>query len=138
MIESRAEAEPREVTTGEEADELALALLAVELDAGREEQLPTREPGRRIGELRDVHPANGGVGSVLAHREVEAHLGDEAANGEHRSASQCLTILSQASASTERRAESISSNCSVSAISGGDNWTTGSPRSSARQIRPRL
>ena len=31
----------------------------------------------------------------------------------------------------------ISSNCSGPATSGGEIWTTGSPRSSARQIRPR-
>ena len=47
-------------------------------------------------------------------------------------------ILSQASERTSRRIASISSNCSVSAISGGESWITGSPRSSARQIRPRL
>ena len=32
----------------------------------------------------------------------------------------------------------ISSNCSGPAISGGESWITGSPRSSARQISPRL
>ena len=42
-----------------------------------------------------------------------------------------------ASSSTGRRTSSISSNCSVSQISGGASWITGSPRSSARQISPR-
>ena len=32
----------------------------------------------------------------------------------------------------------MSSNSSVSAISGGESWITGSPRSSARQISPCL
>src|SRR4029079_10610840 len=48
-----------------------------------------------------------------------------------------LLRRSQASSSTGRRTPTISSNCSVSAISGGESWITGSPRSSARQIRPR-
>ena len=39
--------------------------------------------------------------------------------------------------STGRSTLSISSNCSVSQISGGASWITGSPRSSARQISPR-
>ena len=38
-----------------------------------------------------------------------------------------------ASVSTERRMRSISSKCDWSATSGGASWTTGSPRSSARQ-----
>ena len=45
---------------------------------------------------------------------------------------------SDASSSTGRRTERISSNCSGPAISGGESWITGSPRSSARQISPRL
>ena len=48
------------------------------------------------------------------------------------------TTWSQASVSTARRTSWISSNCSVSEISGGASWITGSPRSSARQISPRL
>ena len=76
----------------------------------------------------------GASAPVLAGRELQAHLGDEAAYGEH----QWRTIRSQASVSTERSTVSISSNSSVSAISGGDSWITGSPRSSARQIRPLL
>ena len=39
----------------------------------------------------------------------------------------------QASVSTERSICSISSNCCWSQINGGATWTTGSPRSSARQ-----
>jgi hypothetical protein len=49
---------------GQEAHELPLAALAVELDSGGEQKLPTRQPGGRVGELRDVHPAHRGVGVV--------------------------------------------------------------------------
>ena len=45
-------------------------------------------------------------------------------------------ICFHASVSTERRMEVITSNSSSPQVSGGANWTTGSPRSSARQIRP--
>ena len=44
----------------------------------------------------------------------------------------------QASVSTSPRIPTISSNSSCVAISGGEIWTTGSPRSSARQIKPSL
>src|SRR5579884_2683175 len=43
---------------------------------------------------------------------------------------------SHASLSTSPRIPTISSNCSCRATSGGEIWMTGSPRSSARQIRP--
>src|SRR5688572_3018318 len=48
-----------------------------------------------------------------------------------------LFTRSPASASTSPRIPTISSNCSCLATSGGEIWITGSPRSSARQIRPR-
>src|SRR5687767_2783382 len=48
-----------------------------------------------------------------------------------------LFTRSPASASTSPRMPTISSNCSCLATSGGEIWITGSPRSSARQIRPR-
>src|SRR5437763_10476731 len=46
-------------------------------------------------------------------------------------------IRSAASVSTGRSTASISANCSGPAISGGESWITGSPRSSARHMRPR-
>ena len=46
-------------------------------------------------------------------------------------------IRSPASASTSPRIPTISSNSAWPATSGGEIWITGSPRSSARQIRPR-
>ena len=54
-----------------------------------------------------------------------------------RSASTYNPSLREASSRTGRSTVRISSNCSGPAISGGASWTTGSPRSSARQIRPR-
>src|SRR5262249_2749053 len=48
----------------------------------------------------------------------------------------CRTLV-QASASTAPRMETIWSNSPSPATSGGEICTTGSPRSSARQIRPR-
>ena len=44
--------------------------------------------------------------------------------------------LRAASSSTGLSIPSISSKCSGPAMSGGDSWMTGSPRSSARQISP--
>lgn len=44
--------------------------------------------------------------------------------------------MDHASVSTDRRMPSISSNSGWPMISGGANWITGSPRSSARQYRP--
>ena len=134
VVEAGPEAEPGEMAVGQQPDELALARLVVELDARRQQQLTARQPRRRVRQLRYVHPPNRRIGTVLAGRELQAHLGDEAAYGEH----QWRTIRSQASVRTERSTLSISSNSSVSAISGGDSWITGSPRSSARQISPRL
>ena len=67
--------------------------------------------------------------------QVEAEFVEQALDGEHRRAYRRTRC--PASPSTSRSTSWISSNCSVSAISGGASWTTGSPRSSARQIRPR-
>ena len=80
---SRAEAQPGQMASRQQAHELALALLGVELDSGGEQQLPAREPWRRVGELRDVDPANRRVRGTLACDELEARLGDQAAYGQH-------------------------------------------------------
>ena len=89
VVEAGAEPEPGQVVPGEQPHELALALLGVELDAGREQQLAARQPGRRIGQLRDVHPADRGVGAVLAGRKLEAHLGRR---GPGRSAASAVSV----------------------------------------------
>ena len=60
---------------------------------------------------------------------------DSASTSATVSISRCCT-RSHASVRTGRRTASISSNCCGPAISGGESWMTGSPRSSARQIRP--
>ena len=67
--------------------------------------------------------------------QVEAEFVEQALDGEHPDAYRRMRF--PASPSTSRSTSWISSNCSESAISGGASWTTGSPRSSARQIRPR-
>jgi hypothetical protein len=84
VVEAGAEAEPGEVMPRQGPHELALALVGVELDPGRQQQLAARQPRRGIGQLGDVDPANRRIGAVLACRELEPHLGREPSNGEHR------------------------------------------------------
>jgi hypothetical protein len=103
VIEARAEPEPCQVAPRQQPHELALACVALELDPRRQKQLAARQPGGRVGQLRDVHPANRGVGSVTAHRKLEAHLRDESSNGEHHSPVGAPTLLSgERSAPTPR------------------------------------
>ena len=52
-------------------------------------------------------------------------------------ASRLVSSSCQASERTSPRIPTISSNSACPAIRGGETWTTGSPRSSARQMRPR-
>jgi hypothetical protein len=51
VIEAGAETESRQMVPGQEAHELALALVAVELDARGQQELAARQPGRRVGKL---------------------------------------------------------------------------------------
>ena len=136
VAEAGAEAEPGEVAVGEQADEGALLGGAVERDPGGQHQLAAGEPRGRVLELGDVDPAHRRGRRLGAGREVEVELVEQALDGEHPAPS--ARTRSQASVSTPCSTSWISSNCSVSAISGGASCTTGSPRSSARQIRPRL
>ena len=137
VAEAGAEAEPGEVVVGEQADEGALLGGGVERDAGGQHQLAAGEPRGRVLELGDVDPAHRRRGRVAPGGELEVELVEQALDGEHPAAylPDPLPGLGRApSCSTSW----ISSNCSVSAISGGASWITGSPRSSARQISPRL
>ena len=136
VAEPGAEAEAGEIALDELADVLALLGGGVQRDAGGQHQLPAGEPRGRVLELGDVDPAHGRLGRLRPGREVEVKLVEEALDREHRGL--YLRTLSEARERTSWRTSWISSNCSVSAISGGASWTTGSPRSSARQIRPRL
>ncbi len=77
----------------------------------------------------------GASAALGARRELEVEFVEQALDGQHAAAYPRTRF--QASPSTACRTSWISSNCSLSAISGGASWTTGSPRSSARQIRPR-
>ncbi len=133
MPEAGAEAEAGEAVLGEQGDELALAGCARELDPGGQQELLAGEPRGRVIELGDVNPADLPPRPARARRELELQVLDELTNGEHGYG---WSIRSHASERTLRRTDSISSNCSVSQIRGGASWTTGSPRSSARQIRP--
>jgi hypothetical protein len=83
VVEPRAEAEPGEVMAVKQAHELAQLLGPVEPQPGGEQQLAPGQPGRRIGQLRDVHPADRRVGCLLARGKLQAHLGDEAADRQH-------------------------------------------------------
>ena len=83
VVEAGAEPEAGQVMAGQEPRELALAPVGVELDAGGQQQLAARQPGRRVRQLRDVDPADGRVRAILARRELEPHLGHEPSNGEH-------------------------------------------------------
>src|SRR5881394_247375 len=150
VVEAGAEAKPSEVVLGEQADVGALLGGAVERDAGGQHQLAAGKPRGRVLQLGDMDPAQRRLGRARARGEVEADLVQQALHSEHQRAYQprlglqpaeppdWLRTRSQASVSTPRSTSWISSNCSVSAISGGASWITGSPRSSARQIRPRL
>ena len=74
--------------------------------------------------------------ALLPRHEADVEVLDEVAEGKHvwpqRSAS-----LRDAASSAGRNAASISPKSPGPAISGGESWITGSPRSSARQISPR-
>ena len=146
MIEPCPEAEAGHAGVSEPPDELPLPVGIVDRDARGEQKLSTGEPRRRIEQLSDVHPPDLALGRDLASgHDLEAKLGGEALDGEHHGerrggwfagGARC-PMRREASSRTGRRTSTISSNCSVSAISGGENWITGSPRSSVRQIRPR-
>ncbi len=82
---------------------------------------------QRTGVSRFVSPGD----------DPDVEVAENVADGQHSSARLSAAMRREASSRTGRRAASISSNCSGPAISGGENWITGSPRSSERQIRPR-
>ena len=69
---------------GEQVDEAALAGGAVQLDPGREQQLAAGEPLSRVLELRDVHPADRALGALGPGDQLEAAVGDEVADRQHR------------------------------------------------------
>ena len=84
MVEAGTEAEPGDLAIGDQADELALLLGCLQLDPGRQQQLPAGQPGRRIAQLGDVNPANLALGHrPRASRELQLELQDEAFDGQH-------------------------------------------------------
>jgi len=84
VIEAGAEPEPGEVVIGEAADEGALLGGALELDARREDELTAGEPGGRVLELGDVHPANRALAGALASGQFEPELVEQALDAQHR------------------------------------------------------
>jgi len=136
VVEAGAEAKPGEVVVGEQLDEGPLLGGAAQGDTRGQHQLAAGEPRGRVLQLGNVNPAHRRFGRLGAGDELEVELVEQALDGKHPTAYRWTR--SQASVSTPCRTSWISSNCSVSAISGGASWITGSPRSSARQISPRL
>ena len=136
-VRSRGRSRAREVVLDESADVGALGVLVVQLHAGVSSSSPPDSHGagssssetwtQRIGAPAARSPATSSSSSVPTRSLT---LSSRRSGRTHRLA------LAGLSARAER-SRSISSNCSLSAISGGASWITGSPRSSARQISPR-
>ena len=84
VLKPGAETETRDVVVGKRGDEAALPRDALELDAGREQQLASRKPRGGVVELRDVHPPDRPVGPFGSGAQLEATIRDQAADGQHR------------------------------------------------------
>jgi hypothetical protein len=82
--EAGAEAEARQSMVGQRGDVLALALRAVEGDAGGEQKLATGQPRRGVDELGDVHPAHRHVEVALAGQQGDVDVGEDLPDGQHR------------------------------------------------------
>src|SRR6185369_16378933 len=130
--EAGAEPEADDLLLGEPLDQGALRGGAGQLHAGRQQQLAPFQPRRRVHQLGGVDPAHVHAAAPLPADKLEAELADQALDRELH-----CPISSEASLSTGRTTASISANSSGPAISGGENCTIGSPRSSVRQINPR-
>ena len=83
MVEAGAEPEAGQVMLGQPGDELALLLRRVELDAGGEDELASRQPRGWVDQLGDVHPADGGLGCLLACQQLQVDVLDEPLDCEH-------------------------------------------------------
>jgi hypothetical protein len=81
--EAEAEPEPGEPVVGEALDERALRVAVAQRHARRQQQLAARQPRRRVGQLGDVHPAQGRVRGVVAREQIELEVAHEVADGEH-------------------------------------------------------
>ena len=84
VLEPGAETQPGDVVVGEQGHEAALPGRAAELDPGGQQQLAAGEPWRRVLELRDVDPADRPLGAVGPGDQLEAAVGDEIADRQHR------------------------------------------------------
>ena len=133
--EAGAEAQPGQAVVGEAWRCTRAGLGAVEREPGGEQQLAARQPRRRVARARRCAPSG-----PACRRSPRPPAGRRRRRPARRGWSawrHACSILREASSSTGRSTASISSNCSGPAMSGGENWITGSPRSSARQMRPR-
>ena len=83
VVEARPESESRDVVCRQPFHQRALRRFGVELHAGREDQLAAGEPGRRVGKLGRVHPADRRARAVAPGHEVEPHLLDKALDAQH-------------------------------------------------------
>ena len=98
--------------------------------------------GRQRQVARQQRAADPRRALVAGRRERRARVGEEAVGGVRQRcgglavAGHQPAILTDASSSAGRSTAASSANSSGPAISGGASCTTGSPRSSARQISP--
>jgi hypothetical protein len=81
--EADAEAQPGQLVVGQSRHELPLALLRVQLQPGREQQLTARQPRRRVEQLRDVDPPDRQVQRRLACEQTNFELVQQFTNREH-------------------------------------------------------
>ena len=111
---------------------LALGLVLGSTVVRRIRERPVRlTPGAETRRLAGPTNLGGVRGPGRDPPHLFVHPGEAASDG--RVPTSGRHSMSQASVSTLRRICSISSKCAWSQISGGASWTTGSPRSSARQ-----
>jgi hypothetical protein len=92
--EADAEREARQTVLGKPAQVVALRPCALpDAEAGRDQELAAFEPRGRVGQLRDVHPADRVAGAGGARRELEpeAWKARDVPNCQHRLAGAAWT-----------------------------------------------
>jgi hypothetical protein len=85
VVEAGPEAEAGDSRFGEQTDELPLPVRRVEPDPGGQQELAALQPRRRVEQLGDVDPADLALRRAVAPGgDLEAELGGEALDGQHR------------------------------------------------------
>jgi hypothetical protein len=82
--EAGPQSEAGQAVAGEPADVLALDLFALELEAGRQQQLAAGQPRRGVDDLGDVHPPDGAVDARLSRQQPDVEVAQEVTQGQHR------------------------------------------------------